>query len=370
MSQRCLMIHASVLGFFRNVIERLSNWRTRASARRVHGFTLVELLVVITIIGILIALLLPAVQAARESARLLQCQNNLKQLGLACLNYESTQCTMPLLYASSNQLGWITEILPYFEQDSIYNRYDMTKPWFDAANAAVCSQRIPSLECSSNSLPHVYTGTDSAFAGQSPNAMTTFTVASTDYFAISGASSATTTKAPSTIPAGYFYVYPSASTTTDLGGMFGAQSSTPVCHRLAEVKDGLSNTVMIGEMSGRPWLYLSPGKQIAAANFPSYVSTSSVDTVNGYALNYGWGAWVHNNNFAMGTWSRDGTMQGGDSAVNCSNYRGMFSFHATGACAAFGDGSVHVLGREISPVVFFALVTAHAGEVVGSSGIY
>jgi len=341
------------------------------AARRVHGFTLVELLVVITIIGVLIALLLPAVQAAREAARQLQCQNNLKQLGLACLNYESTQSTMPLLYASSNQLGWITEILPFFEQDSIYNRYDMTQPWFDAANAAVCKQRIPTLECPSSSLPHVYTGTDSAFAGQSPNAMTTFTVAVTDYFAISGAGTTTTAKAPSTIPSGYFYVYPSASTTTDLAGMFGAQKSTNVvCHRLAEVTDGLSNTVMIGEMSGRPWLYLSPGKQIAAANFPSYVSTSSMDAANNYALNYGMGAWAHNNNFAMGTWSRDGTMQGGDSAVNCSNYRGMFSFHPTGACAAFGDGSVHLLGREISPAVFFALVTAHAGEVVGSSNIY
>jgi hypothetical protein len=63
------------------------------------------------------------------------------------------------------------------------------------------------------------------------------------------------------------------------------------------------------------------------------------------------------------------TMQGGPSAVNCSNYRGVFSFHTAGAGAAFADGAVHLLSREISPVVFFALVTARAGEVVpGAAG--
>jgi hypothetical protein len=190
--------------------------------------------------------------------------------------------------------------------------------------------------------------------------MTTFTVATTDYFAISGASSATTVKAPSTIPAGYFVAYPNASPQTDLSGVFGAQSSTSACRRLAEVSDGLSHTVMIGEMSGRPWLFLAGGQQVSRSQFPSYVSTGSVN--GDMALNYGWGAWVHNNNFTMGTWSRDGAMQGGDGAVNCSNYRGMFSFHPNGACAAFGDGSVHILAAQMSPAVFFALVTARAGE--------
>ena len=188
-----------------------------------RGFTLIELLVVVTIIGVLIALLLPAVQAAREAARQTQCGNNLKQLALACHTYESLNRGLPLLYSSSSQLGWITQIMPYFEQGNLYSRYNLKLPWFDASNAAVVNQRISVLECPSSPVPRVYTATDAAFVGQSPNALTTFTVASTDYFAISGASSSTTVKAPSTIPAGYFYAYPNAPAGTDLSGVFGAK---------------------------------------------------------------------------------------------------------------------------------------------------
>jgi prepilin-type N-terminal cleavage/methylation domain-containing protein len=341
-----------------------------ASRWRRKGFTLIELLVVVTIIGVLIALLLPAVQASREAARQIQCQNNLKQTALACHNYETLNRGLPLLYSSSNQLGWMTQALPFMEQASLYGRYDIALPWFDAANAAAATQRISVFECPSDPLPHVYTATNSKFAGQSPNALTTFTVAVTDYFAISGASSATTVKSPSTIPAGYFHVFPSASTLTDLSGVFGAQSSISACRKLAEVTDGLSNTAMIGEMSGRPYLYLASGQQISGANFPSYVSTGSADVAGGLALNYGWGAWAHNNNFTLGTWSRDGTMQGGDGTINCSNYRGVYSFHVNGACAAFGDGSVRLLGREMSPAVYFALITARAGDVIPRSNAY
>jgi prepilin-type N-terminal cleavage/methylation domain-containing protein len=348
-----------------------SRRRLESRIRSSSGFTLVELLVVVTVIGILIALLLPAVQAAREAARQLQCQNNLKQLALACHNYESARGGLPLLYSSSNQLGWMTQVLPYMELDNIYGLYNIDLAWFDAGNVTVIAKRLPVMECPSSRVAHIYTGTNPKFAGQSPNPLTTFTVASTDYFAISGASSATTVKAPSAVPAGYFSAYPKASLNTDLSGVFGAQSTTSACRKLAEVTDGLSNTMMISEMSGRPWLYYANQQQVGAAAFPSYVSTSSIDATKQFALNYGWGAWVHNNNFTVGTWSRDGSMQGGDSAVNCSNYRGVFSFHAAGAYAAFGDGSVHLLAREMSPVVFFALATARGEEPIDwSSGVY
>jgi prepilin-type N-terminal cleavage/methylation domain-containing protein len=329
-----------------------------------HGYTLVELLVVITIIGKLISLLLPAVQAAREAARQMQCQNNLRQVALACHNFESAKRGLPLLYSSSNQLGWVTQVLPYFEQGNLCEQFNVKEPWFDTSNVAAVTRRIALLECPSSPAAHLYTATNPGFAGQSSHPLTTFTVASTDYFAIAGASSSTSLKAPSTTAPGYFAAYPNASSTTDLSGALGPQSTTPTSRRLADVKDGLSNTVMISEMSGRPWLYLAAAQRIAAASFPSYVSASSADVADDVPLNYGWGGWPHNNNFNVGTWSSDGAMQGGTGAVNCSNYRGVYSFHAAGAYGAFADGSVHLLRRELSPAVFFALVTARAGEMV------
>ena len=101
-----------------------SCWRPAA------GFTLVELLVVITIIGILIALLLPAVQAAREAARRMQCSNNLKQVGLAILNYESSYSVLPpggLRLSSRAAYGssWWVRILPYIEAGNVLDRYDV-----------------------------------------------------------------------------------------------------------------------------------------------------------------------------------------------------------------------------------------------------
>jgi prepilin-type N-terminal cleavage/methylation domain-containing protein len=336
-------------------------------AHRGRGFTLVELLTVIAIIGMLVSLLLPAVQSARESARRAQCATNLKQHGLACQSYASVHRGFPLLYSSSTQLGWITQLLPFFEESNLAQLYNYSQPWFDASNATVITQRIAVLECPTSPVPHSYTATDSGFAGQSANPDTTFTTAGVDYFALAGASSTTTLKSPSTIPAGYFYVYPRAPLTTDLSGAFGPQSTTPALRPLAQITDGLSHTATITEMAGRPWLYLASGQKISVANFPSYVSASSEDVVDDIPLDYGWGAWAHNNNLNVGTWSGDGTMQGGTCSVNCSNYRGVYSFHSVGANVVFADGSVHMLNQEIDAAVFFALVTARAGEIFDES---
>src|SRR5688572_7932810 len=98
------------------------------------GFTLVELLVVIAIIGILVALLLPAVQAAREAARRMQCSNNLKQVGIALHNYHDTYKNLPLGRWGSatfpnKTYGTHTLILNFIEQTNIYNSIDFTKAW-------------------------------------------------------------------------------------------------------------------------------------------------------------------------------------------------------------------------------------------------
>ena len=131
--------------------------------RRPSGFTLVELLVVITIIAILISLLLPAVQSAREAARQAQCQNNLKQVGLASLNYEATHgCLPPSINVEGSETGsapatypnlrrnWAIAILPYLEQQPLYDRFDLTQAISDSVNLAARSTSLPMMLCPSD----------------------------------------------------------------------------------------------------------------------------------------------------------------------------------------------------------------------------
>ena len=124
--------------------------RSRSAMRR--GFTLVELLVVIAIIGVLVALLLPAVQAAREAARRTQCSNNLKQVALAMHNYHDVHDTLPW-GSMEYRRGWQLLVLPFLEQSHLYDMWgdfnDMAH-YFSPANAAVSTTRIPTLSCPSD----------------------------------------------------------------------------------------------------------------------------------------------------------------------------------------------------------------------------
>ena len=125
----------------------------------IDGFTLVELLVVIAIIGILVALLLPAIQAAREAARRAQCSNNLKNIGLAFANYTDTNKRLPpgtSLVMGSTELTptsgtWVVKILPYIEEKALYDQWRKDKFSNDPLNKVVCGTSLPWLICPSDS---------------------------------------------------------------------------------------------------------------------------------------------------------------------------------------------------------------------------
>lgn len=128
---------------------------------QLRGFTLVELLVVIAIIGVLVALLLPAVQAAREAARRIQCQNNLKQIGLGLLGYHDVHEEFPLgcvewrafSLPDNRQLAWSAYILPHIEQETLFDQLDLSKPFDDPTNAFAAAQVVPVYLCPSAEIP-------------------------------------------------------------------------------------------------------------------------------------------------------------------------------------------------------------------------
>lgn len=143
--------------------------RTRLNRK---AFTLVELLVVIAIIAMLVTLLLPAVQSAREAARRSQCQNNLKQIGLAVINYESSTNTLPNgvnfdrgnpPQSSDNfKANWVIDVLPYMEQQTIHDSFDFEQYISAPRNRVPRGTRIASMLCPSDS------GADIPFSGTSP----------------------------------------------------------------------------------------------------------------------------------------------------------------------------------------------------------
>ena len=232
------------------------SWRAHV---RPAGFTLVELLVVIAIIGLLVALLLPAVQTAREASRRSACQNNLKQIGLGILNHENAKKAFPAGYTyfgvGERCWGWATFILPYVEQMELYQALQPDKRKLSAvctaaaspADVAALQTRIAGYRCPSDAGPSLR---DKNFGSAPP-----FKVASSNYVGSSGCLIISGTDG--TYPNGY----PAPYKDFDCGGVFfgvpdrNATAVTPATGplgvKISQITDGTSKTITVGERGTR-----------------------------------------------------------------------------------------------------------------------
>ncbi len=323
-------------------------------ARKHSAFTLVELLVVIAIIGVLVALLLPAVQAAREAARRSQCVNNLKQLGIAVHNYHDAKGVTPV---STRQVG-ITNgprisalnwMLPYYEQANLYNSFDHTKTWSHADNLPASRTPIATLICPSDPEDSNRLDAEPQVSPWDP-----IVNAVTDYS-----------------PTIWVDKRLGDLNLVDVTGTRGVENNFPGIMeynnpktKFKDVTDGLSNTILFGESSGRPFLYR---RNIL------YTSDQTAAHVQGG----GWARPASDLNIDGAT--QDGTKDLGTCAINCMNgvdsvaegyphaYYTTFgtgepySFHSGIANHAFGDGSVRAIREDIDIREYARLVT-RAGE--------
>jgi len=362
---------------------------------RQRGFTLIELLVVIAIIGVLIALLLPAVQAAREAARRAQCTNNLKQIGLALHNYESSNGSFPLggvnigtggagWAGQSNTLGWRSLVLPYMEATTISNSINFSVTmnnnavdggagytvWVTVINTWLC----PSDPGVKNGLRPSQFGDPNA--GQYPvgdppinpatkAAATVTPVASYagsfgDNQAIGGLTAGgnpwetpiCTTVVPPTPQIGWpgfwgttYNCGLTADTGGSLRGVFDYRSGQLT--KMADFLDGTSGTVLVGEVlpaqAADSNFYMLNGS-CAGTTLPINLDTSGVPGVYpGCAIAFGTNVWACRFSYAS---------------------KGFKSKHPGGANILFADGSVRFLKSTINRVTWAGLGSKAGGEVI------
>lgn len=326
--------------------------QTSHSLRRTTAFTLVELLVVIAIIGVLIALLLPAVQQAREAARRMQCTNHIKQLGLAVHNYHDTFGKLP--YNASPKLpttgttvyrgaSWFTRLLPFLEQTAAFDQLVFSGDWthqdIPNPNTNVLSGFVVSgLHCPSSPLPETATWDKHGVA---------YVVQRANYVGIKGSAiQGGTTNVTS--PATHRSMYGSAyynGVITDLDPDYNARAI-----KFAAITDGTSNTLFVSEQS----------------DF-QYDGTDKFDcTSSGY-----WGgAWASG---GSNSWSHNvtvlrypiGAYKGtGNTAAYNSNVA-LTSAHPGGAMGGLTDGSVRFVSETVNFATLTALCDREDGAVVG-----
>jgi prepilin-type N-terminal cleavage/methylation domain-containing protein/prepilin-type processing-associated H-X9-DG protein len=305
------------------------------------AFTLVELLVVITIIGILIALLLPAVQAAREAARRSQCSNNLKQIGLAFHNFASTANGFPPVRTlnSSAYHGWVVDLLSFIDQEPLRNNYHYDEHFYAADNQPVVSTPLKFLICPST---------------PTQNRVLDLIWSSTNY------GKAATSD---------YWMYHKFS--YDFSGrqfnpaVTGNETGTPV--PLSDIKDGLSQTILVFESSGAPEHWIK-GAMVEDATFRK---TFSAAAGPGWAYNLTAGPPTVFSSDGSSSFNYSATAGYTEAqyeamypgAINYNN-SGVYSFHPGGANLLFCDGSVHFLSENLAARVLLKLHSADAGDII------
>jgi prepilin-type processing-associated H-X9-DG protein/prepilin-type N-terminal cleavage/methylation domain-containing protein len=359
------------------------------------AFTLIELLVVIAIITILIGLLLPAVQKVREAAARAKCTNNLKQLALACHNYESANGAFPFnaITKNNNQYPFIpyvqgtvpkpgqvsgtqgrcsglVPLLPYIEQSNVAPVYTFNVDWSDPANVNALTIKINIFQCpsspSSSTLAPAYATTyitpgNDAFAPPStpgsgvnifgkpvyPTQKGTSTGWSSDYAPLAQVK---TTKDASGAEIAYTNPLVAAAyppgTVPSKGAM---RQNGPT--RITELTDGTSTTTLFSEAAGRTMQYYT-GKSSAPYDATKITGPIWADSDNRLTV--------------TGT-SADGksSFGTGPCAMNCNNLQGdIYAFHPGGANIAFADGSVRFVAESINIALLAGLVTKAGGEVI------
>jgi prepilin-type N-terminal cleavage/methylation domain-containing protein/prepilin-type processing-associated H-X9-DG protein len=342
----------------------------RVLSQRCRGFTLIELLVVIAIIAVLMGLLLPAVQKAREAAARSQCSNNLKQIGLAVHNYASAYDSALPPWAfdfnpapAGNPYGPQTQghcglsaILPYIEQDNVYRIGRPDRSVIDPLNLP------PPIGTTTSGLAQIKTYLcpstparviDYApyFSQPPPNGfgrpLPPILLGGTDYAIVRGLHSNFTRSCAPASPAdnGSMGVGVMGNKATMTSG--GLQGTT----RILDVKDGTANTIMVAEDGGRHQVY---AKGVAITpNGPGQV---------GWTLNAAWAD--YNTYIEVRGFDNTGTVRdGGCCVVNCNNVNQFYGFHTGGANAVRADGSVRFVSDAIAPGVLAAMVTRAGGEV-------
>ncbi|MEM6688620.1 MAG: DUF1559 domain-containing protein [Planctomycetota bacterium] len=340
--------------------------------RRIHSaFTLVELLVVIAIIGVLVGLLLPAVQKARESARRIACSNNLRQVGLAVHNYENSFRRMPTANALNNDQGryppvglpkdsvsWLLALAPYVDQvelarDWVYGgtAYHPTDNLYNGVNSDKLAGVIPTYICPSTPF-------DPQFIYEFPlNSGNGVQVARTDYAYITQPFIPTLGPEFKTCDAGFIY----ASDWTPPATSGIVKTHRPGGIKFNEITDGLSNVAGISEMSGLPQRFIRSDQEIPPP-LSFFLDPDKVTSPDGFWA--GRTRMQYSEVFML-------NLGLGNCSVNCSNGADAgatpYSFHPSGAHVVLADGSVQFLSDSTDQRLFLRMILRNDGQLLNAS---